>query len=99
MNVNLKQLLKHCLQTIDNKELINKTVSKGWTLDKFVEEAGKMEDTTLQMKERKSGDYSMKSAYKIQTYRGNNRIFQESKSSKSQQGSTKTNCNYCGFSH
>ncbi|VDI61580.1 Hypothetical predicted protein [Mytilus galloprovincialis] len=51
-----ERILEHCIQTITNQDLIKRAISKGWNLDKFVEEAGQMEDTCLQMKDMK-GDH------------------------------------------
>ncbi|VDI57044.1 Hypothetical predicted protein [Mytilus galloprovincialis] len=51
-----ERILEHCIQTITNQDLIKRDISKGWNLDKFVEEAGQMEDTCLQMKDMK-GDH------------------------------------------
>ncbi|VDI57504.1 Hypothetical predicted protein [Mytilus galloprovincialis] len=48
-----ERILEHCIQTITNQDLIKRAISKGWNLDKFVEEAGQMEDTCLQMKDMK----------------------------------------------
>ncbi|VDI62428.1 Hypothetical predicted protein [Mytilus galloprovincialis] len=48
-----ERILEHCIQTITNQDLIKRVISKGWNLDKFVEEAGQMEDTCLQMKDMK----------------------------------------------
>ncbi|CAC5357722.1 unnamed protein product [Mytilus coruscus] len=91
--------------TINNQELIKRTTSKGWTLDKFVEEAGQMEDTYLQMKDMKLGDHSMSSVNKIQSNRSYNRA-QEFEHDRFQQGyrnnrnmATKADSSYCGFDH
>jgi predicted ATP-binding protein involved in virulence len=34
-----ERILDQCIQSVDNKELIRKAISKGWALDKFIEEA------------------------------------------------------------
>jgi hypothetical protein len=34
-----ERILEQCIQSVDNKELIRKAISKGWALDKFIEEA------------------------------------------------------------
>jgi hypothetical protein len=46
-----ERILEQCIQSVDNKELIRKAISKGWELDKFIEEAAQIEGTNLQMKE------------------------------------------------
>jgi hypothetical protein len=43
-----ERILEQCIQSVDNKELIRKAISKGWELDKFIEEAAQIEGTNLQ---------------------------------------------------
>ena len=96
-----ERILEHCIQTINNQELIKKAISKGWNLDKFVEEAGQIEDTCLQMKDMKLGDCDINSAYKVQSNRVNNKR-QEFKQDRLQQSGRNImtkNCSYCGFNH
>jgi hypothetical protein len=40
-------ILEQCIQSVDNKELIRKAISKGWELVKFIEEAAQIEGTNL----------------------------------------------------
>ncbi|CAG2213739.1 unnamed protein product [Mytilus edulis] len=88
-----ERILEHCIQTITNQDLIKRAISKGWNLDKFVEEAGQMEDTCLQMKDMKGDhrDIGTSSINKIQSNR--------SSYNRSQDYITKSNCGYCGFEH
>ncbi|CAG2242188.1 unnamed protein product [Mytilus edulis] len=88
-----ERILEHCIQTITNQDLIKRAISKGWNLDKFVEEAGQMEDTCLQMKDMKGDhrDIGTSSINKIQSNR--------SSYNRSQDYITKFNCGYCGFEH
>ena len=37
-----ERILEKCIQSVDNKELIRKAISKGWELDKFIEEAAQI---------------------------------------------------------
>ncbi|CAG2243790.1 unnamed protein product [Mytilus edulis] len=85
-----ERILEHCIQTITNQDLIKRAISKGWNLDKFVEEAGQMEDTCLQMKDMKGDprDIGTFSANKIQSNRSNYRAHD-----------VEENCGYCGFDH
>ncbi|CAG2221577.1 unnamed protein product [Mytilus edulis] len=85
-----ERILEHCIQTITNQDLIKRAISKGWNLDKFVEEAGQMEDTCLQMKDMKGDprDIGTFSANKIQSNRSNYRAHD-----------VVENCGYCGFDH
>ncbi|VDI07357.1 Hypothetical predicted protein [Mytilus galloprovincialis] len=85
-----ERILEHCIQTITNQDLIKRAISKGWNLDKFVEEAGQMEDTCLQMKDMKGDPRNIGtfSANKIQSNRSSYKAhdFEE-------------DCGYCGFDH
>jgi hypothetical protein len=38
-----ERILEQCIQSVDNKELIRKAISKGWELDKFIEEVAQIE--------------------------------------------------------
>ncbi|VDI35383.1 Hypothetical predicted protein [Mytilus galloprovincialis] len=68
-----ERILEHCIQTITNQDLIKRAISKGWNLDKFVEEAGQMEDTCLQMKDMKGDTRDIVCrAEKKQQYRAGN---------------------------
>ncbi len=44
------RILEHLIQTIDNQSLIQKTISKTWTLEQILTEAGQLEDMSLQMR-------------------------------------------------
>ncbi|CAC5411117.1 unnamed protein product [Mytilus coruscus] len=98
-----ERILEHCIQTITNQELIKRAISKGWNLDKFVEEAGQMEDTCLQMKDMKGDhrDHSTSSVNKIQSNRSSYRAqdFKEDRFKQNGRNITKSNCGYCGFDH
>jgi hypothetical protein len=59
-----ERILEQCIQSVDNKELIRKAISKGWELDKFIEEAAQIEGTNLQMKEMKIEEHG--AVYKVQ---------------------------------
>ena len=37
-----ERILEQCIQSVDNKELIRKAISKGWQLDRFIEEAAQI---------------------------------------------------------
>ena len=50
-----ERILEHLIQTIENKNLIQKCISKAWTLFEFLMEAGQIEDISLQMKDMKIG--------------------------------------------
>ena len=46
-----ERTLEHLIQTIENKSLIQKCISKSWTLSEFSAEAGQREDILLQIKD------------------------------------------------
>ena len=49
------RILEHLIQTIENKILIQKCISKSWALQEFLTEAGQIEDISLQMRDMKMG--------------------------------------------
>ena len=51
-----ERILEHLIQTIENESLIQRCISKGWTLSQFLTEAGQIEDISLQMQDMKLGD-------------------------------------------
>ena len=48
---NDERIVEHLIQTIENKMLIQKCISKSWTLTEFLTEAGQIEDISLQMRD------------------------------------------------
>ena len=51
-----ERILEHLIQTIENESLIQRCISKGWSLSQFLTEAGQIEDISLQMRDMKLGD-------------------------------------------
>ena len=49
------RILEHLIQIIENKILIQKCISKSWTLQEFMTKAGQIEDISLQMRDMKMG--------------------------------------------
>ena len=47
------RILEHLIQTIENQQLIQRCISKGWELAQFLLEAGQTEDTSLQVHDMK----------------------------------------------
>jgi predicted ATP-binding protein involved in virulence len=47
-----ERILEHIIQTIENRTLIQKAITKKRNLDRFLEEAGQLEDTRLMVHER-----------------------------------------------
>ena len=50
-----KRILEHIIQTIDNKKLIEKAISKTWEMTRFLTEASQTEDIARQMRDMESG--------------------------------------------
>ena len=46
-----ERILENIIQTIDNKKLIEKAISKVWDLTRFLTEASQMEDIARQMRD------------------------------------------------
>ena len=47
-------ILEHLIQTIENEQLIQKCISKSWTLQQFLREAGQIEDISIQVHDMKA---------------------------------------------
>ncbi|CAG2249249.1 unnamed protein product [Mytilus edulis] len=98
-NTTEERILEHCIQNIENKELIRKAISKGWDLDKFIEEAAHVEDTTLHLKEMRKEEPNV--VYKVQNT--SERRFERSNRPRRTMGTDNQRsqdlCNYCGFRH
>ena len=47
------RILEHLIQTTDNQALIQKYISKGWSLDRFLLKAVQTEDTAFQIRDMK----------------------------------------------
>ena len=45
------QILEHLIQTITDKRLVHKAISKKWSLDEFTTEAAQLEDVQLQVRD------------------------------------------------
>ena len=51
-----ERILEHLIQTIEHESLIQRCISKGWSLPQFLMEAGQIEDISFQMRDMKLGD-------------------------------------------
>lgn len=101
-NTTEERILEHCIQNIENKELIRKAISKGWDLDKFIEEAAHVEDTNLHLKEMRKEEPNV--VYKVQNT--SERRFERRQDSNRPRRTMGTDnqrsqdlCNYCEFRH
>ena len=53
-DTNDERILEHLIQTIENEQLIQKCISKSWTLQQFLREAGQIEDISIQVHDMKA---------------------------------------------
>ena len=51
---NDERILEHLIQTLENEQLIQKCISKSWTLQQFLREAGHIEDISIQVHDMKA---------------------------------------------
>lgn len=49
-----ERILEHIIQTIDNRQLIQKTTSRKWNLTQFLQEASQIEDVNHHVREMKT---------------------------------------------
>ena len=49
-----ERILEHLIQTIENQHLTQKCISKSWTLQQFLTEAGQIEDISIQVQDMKA---------------------------------------------
>ena len=53
-DTNDERILEQLIQTIENEQLIQKCISKSWTLQQFLREAGQIEDISIQVHDMKA---------------------------------------------
>jgi hypothetical protein len=92
-----ERILEQCIQSVDNKELIRKAISKGWELDKFIEEAAQIEGTNLQMKEMKIEEHG--AVYKVQNNTNRRQDNRQRPALGRNLQLSNAACSYCGFHH
>ena len=89
-----ERILEHLIQTIDNQTLIQKCISKSWTLQEFLSEARQIEAISEQVHDMKSDPWS-KQIYKVAQRRRN---WETRNSDISERDRKAELCNYCGLS-
>ena len=87
-----ERILEHLIQTIENELLIQRCLSKGWTLQQFLAEAGQIEDISLQVHDMKADQWS-KQIFHIDEQRWN----WTHRSSDNQEGRRTQPCSYGGL--
>ena len=53
-----ERILEHLIQTINDDDLIKRSIQKKWNLDRFIEDQGQREDINQQVKDMKD-DYKV----------------------------------------
>ena len=100
------RILEHIIQTIENKTLIQKTISKKWDLAQFLTEASQIEDIARQIKDMKTAENGNPSISRVQSHSrnykpANRKSFgrpQVSTEKRRQDHNHKPKCEYCGLS-
>ena len=72
-DTNDERILEHLIQTIENEQLIQKCISKSWTLQQFLREAGQIEDISIQVHDMKA-DTAEWGIAKVMSHRRNQKI-------------------------
>ena len=78
-----ERILEHIIQTISNKTLIQKCISKSWNLQEFLKETGQIEDISRQMQDMKPNQHYNTRQRKILMQRNHS--------------NTAIVCSYCGL--
>ena len=89
-----ERILEHLIQTIEYEFLKQRCISKGWTLQQFLAEAGQTEDISLRVHDMKADQWS-KQVFHIEERRGN----WTNRNSDNQGGPKMQPCSYCGLTN
>ena len=93
-NTSDDRILEHLIQTIENQMLVQKCISKGWTLTQFLAEAGQIEDVSVQVQDMKAHPWSKEIA-RIEQRR--NRTLSNSDNLNYGRDHRTHLCSYCGL--
>ena len=91
-----ERILEHIIQTIDNKKMIEKAISKTWDLTRFLTEASQTEDIARQMKDMGSDNVSRENVSRVHSDLQYPKQ-QSSGSNVTQRSGKKHKCQYCGL--
>ena len=89
-----ERILEHLIQTIDNQTLIQKCISKSWTLQEFLSEAGQIEAISEQVHDMKTDPWC-KQINKLAQRRRN---WESRNLDIAERDQRAEPCNYCGLS-
>ena len=87
-----ERILEHLIQTIQNQHLIQKCISKSWTLQQFLTEAGQIEDISIQVHDMKTEPANWETA-KVVTQR---KSLKSKHAMHDWRNENKEQCTYCG---
>ena len=88
-----ERTLEHLIQTIENPHLIQKCISKSWTLQRFLTEAGQIEDISIQVHDMKTDPTNLEIA-KVVTQRNSRRTKHPNHDWRNE---NQEQCTYCGM--
>ena len=92
-DTNDERILEHLIQTIENEQLIQKCISKSWTLQQFLREAGQTEDISIQVHDMKADTADWGTA-KVMSHRRNQKPRQPEYHERVE---SVEYCTYCGL--
>ena len=92
-DTNDERILEHLIQTIENEQLIQKCISKSWTLQQFLREAGQIEDISIQVHDMKADTAELGIA-KVMSHRRNQKPRQPEYHERVE---SVEYCTYCGL--
>ena len=87
------RILEHLIQTIENEQLIQKCISKSWTLQQFLREAGQIEDISIQVHDMKT-DPAYQEIARIKSRRNNQKSRDQEFDERDRNAKY---CTYCGL--
>ena len=88
-----ERILEHLIQTTENQTFIQKCISKAWTLEEFLSEAGQIEDISEQVHDLKTDPWSKEIAKVAER-----RYLTSKNSDSSERGQSTEHCTYCELS-
>ena len=88
-----ERILEHLIQTIENQHLIQKFISKSWTFQQFLTEAGQIEDISIQVQDMKAepANFEIAKVVTQQSRRRSEHPEHDGRNGKPEQ------CSYCGL--
>ena len=92
-----ERILEHIIQTIDNKKLIEKAISKTWGLTRFLTEASQTEDIARQMRDMGSGQSNAEDISRVYAEQQKPKQEHGDGLDQTQRPGKKHKCQFCGL--